>query len=84
MTVKPNASHHVRTNPALSRILSHNLKKNRPDCRIESSVYTGRQRKNYCFSVDGACKLCDNFPSKQWAVITTTVLVKKPAHLQLM
>ena len=31
----------------------------RPDCKIESNVTTGRQKKIDCFSVDGICYHCD-------------------------
>ena len=30
----------------------------RPECRIESNVTTGRQKKTDCFSVDGICNHC--------------------------
>ena len=31
----------------------------RPECRIESNVTTGRQKKIDCFSVDGICNHCN-------------------------
>ena len=31
----------------------------RPECRIQSTVTTGRQKKIHCFSVDGICNHCD-------------------------
>ena len=31
----------------------------RPDCKIESNVTTGRQKKIDCFSVDGTCYHCN-------------------------
>ena len=31
----------------------------RPECRIESNVTTGRQKKTDCFSVDGFCNHCN-------------------------
>ena len=30
-----------------------------PECRIESNIATGRQKKIYCFSVDGNCNNCN-------------------------
>ena len=35
-------------------VLSY-FQQTRPDCRIESNVTTGRQKKIDCFSVDGIC-----------------------------
>ena len=36
------------------------FKHSRPDCKIESNVTTGRQKKNDCFSVHGNCDhFCD-------------------------
>ena len=31
----------------------------RPECRIESNVTTGKQKKIDCFSVDGICNHCN-------------------------
>ena len=31
----------------------------RPDCKIESNVTTGRQKKTDCLSVDGICYHCN-------------------------
>ena len=31
----------------------------RPASKIESNVTTGRQKKIYCFNVDGICKYCN-------------------------
>ena len=31
----------------------------RPECRIESNITTGRQKKIDCFSVDGICNDCN-------------------------
>ena len=39
-------------------ILSY-FQQSRPDCRIESNVSTGRQKKIDCFSVDGNCYHCN-------------------------
>ena len=39
-------------------VLSY-FQKNRPDCKIESNVTTGRQKKIDCFSVDGVCYPCN-------------------------
>ena len=35
------------------------FQQSRPECKIESNVATGRQKKNDCFSVDGSCKHCN-------------------------
>ena len=39
-------------------VLSY-LQRSRPDCKIESNVTTGRQKKIDCFSVDGICYHCN-------------------------
>ena len=39
-------------------VLSYFLQ-SRPECKIESNVTTGRQKKIDCFSVDGICYDCD-------------------------
>ena len=39
-------------------ILSH-FQSVRPDCRIESNITTGRQKKNGCFSLGGVCNHCN-------------------------
>ena len=36
------------------------FQQSQPDCRTESNVTTGRQKKNDCFSVDGICYHCNN------------------------
>ena len=41
-----------------SVVLSY-FQQSRPDCKIESNVTTGRQRKIDCFSVDGICYHCN-------------------------
>ena len=35
------------------------FQQSRPDCKIESNVTTGRQKKIDCFSVDGICYHCN-------------------------
>ena len=35
------------------------FQQSRPDCKIESNVTTGRQKKIDCFSVDGVCYHCN-------------------------
>ena len=40
-------------------ILSY-FQQSRPDCKIESNVTTGRQKKIDCFSVDGICDHCNS------------------------
>ena len=35
------------------------FQQSRPDCKIESNVTSGRQKKIHCFSVDGICFLCN-------------------------
>ena len=39
-------------------VLSY-FQRTRPECRIESNVTTGRQKKIDCFSVDGICNHCN-------------------------
>ena len=39
-------------------VLSY-FQQTRPECRIESNVTTGRQKKIDCFSVDGICNQCN-------------------------
>ena len=39
-------------------VLSY-FQQSRPDCKIESNVTTGRQKKIDCFSVDGICYHCN-------------------------
>ena len=39
-------------------VLSY-FQQTRPECRIESNVTTGRQKKIDCFSVDGNCNHCN-------------------------
>ena len=39
-------------------VLSY-FQQSRPDCKIESNVTTGRQKKTDCFSVDGICYHCN-------------------------
>ena len=39
-------------------VLSY-FQRTRPECKIESNVTTGRQKKNECFSVDGICYRCN-------------------------
>ena len=39
-------------------VLSY-FQQSRPDCKIESNVTTGRQKKIDCFSVDGICYYCN-------------------------
>ena len=39
-------------------VLSY-FQQSRPDCKIESNVTTGRQKKIDCFSVDGVCYHCN-------------------------
>ena len=34
------------------------FQQSRPECKIESNVTTGRQKKSHCFSVDGICYHC--------------------------
>ena len=40
-------------------VLSY-FQQSRPDCKIESNVTTGRQKRIDCFSVDGICYHCNN------------------------
>ena len=40
-------------------VLSY-FQQSRPDCKIESNITTGRQKKIDCFSADGICYHCSN------------------------
>ena len=60
-------------------VLSY-FQQSRPDCKIESNVTTGRQKKNDCFSVDGFCYHC-NTVFEAMGVTITTVPVKKHVPL---
>ena len=43
------------------------FQQSRPDCKIESNVTTGRQKKIDCFSVDGICYHCNTvFEAMGW------------------
>ena len=53
-TTRQNKSHSFE-NMVLSYFQS------RPQCKIESNVTTGRQKKIDCFSVDGICNHCNTF-----------------------
>ena len=59
-------------------VLSY-FQQTRPECRIESNVTTGRQKRIDCFNVDGICNHC-NTVLKQRVVISTSVHVKKLAR----
>ena len=59
-------------------VLSY-FQQSRPDCKIESNVTTGRQKKIDCFSVD-VIFIIITLSLKQWSVISTTVGVKKLAR----
>ena len=51
----------ARQNKSLSfenMVLSY-FQRCRPDCKIESNVTTGRQKKTDCFCVDGICYHCN-------------------------
>ena len=56
-------------------VLSY-FQQSQPDCKIESNVTTGRQKKIDCFSVDVICYHLKLF-LKPWGVTITTVLVEK-------
>ena len=57
-------------------VLSY-FQQSRPDCKIESNVTTGRQKKIDCLSVDGICYHCNTVFLKLWGVTITTVHVRK-------
>ena len=69
-TARQNKSHSFG-----NMVLSY-FQQSRPDCKIESYVTTGRQKKNDCFNVDGICYHC-NTALKLWGVTITTVHAKK-------
>ena len=47
-----------KTRPLENMVLSF-FQKTHPECKIESNVTTGRQKKIDCFSVDGICNHCN-------------------------
>ena len=51
------------------------FQRTRPECRIESFVTTGRQKKIDCFTVDGFCSHC-NTVFEAMDAFTTPVPVK--------
>ena len=44
---------------SFEKMLLSYFQQSRPDCKIESNVTTGRQKKIDCFSVDGICYHCN-------------------------
>ena len=48
----------IKTRSFENMVLSY-FQQARPECRIESNVTTGRQKKIDCFSVDGICNHCN-------------------------
>ena len=69
-TARPNKSRSFE-----NMVLSY-FQQSRPDCKFESNVTTGRQKKIDCFSVDGICYHCITV-SEARGVTITTVPVKK-------
>ena len=57
MIGRPNASHHAKTNPSPEKMVLSYFQTTQPDCRIDSNVTTGRQKKLHCFIVDGVCNI---------------------------
>ena len=55
------------------------FEQNRPECKIESNVTTGRQKDIDCFSVDGICNHC-NTVFEAMGCYSTIVHVKKLAR----
>ena len=45
---------------SLENIVLSYFQRSQPDCKIESNVTTGRQKKNDGFSVDGICYHCNS------------------------
>ena len=50
---------HLKKSHSFENMLLSFFQQSRPDCKIESNVTTGRQKKIDCFSVDGICYHCD-------------------------
>ena len=50
---------HNKSRSFENMVLSY-FQQSRPDCKIESNVTTGRQKKINCLSVGGICYLCNN------------------------
>ena len=60
MTLNLKNSCHDRTKHGLSKIWSFPyFQQTRPECKVESDVTTGRQKKIDCSSVDGICNHCN-------------------------
>ena len=52
---------------SFENMVSSYFQQTRPECRIESNVTTGRQKKIDCFSVDGICNHCNTvFEAMGW------------------
>ena len=51
-------AHQNKSRSFENMVLSY-FQKSRPDCKIESNVATGRQKKIDCFSVEGICYHCN-------------------------
>ena len=51
-------AHENKSRSFENMVLSY-FQESRTDCKIESNVTTGRQKKNDCFSVDGICYHCN-------------------------
>ena len=49
---------HNKSRSSENMVLSY-FQQSRPDCKIESNITTGRQKKIDCFSVDGICYHCN-------------------------
>ena len=47
-----------KTRPFENMVLSY-FQQTRSECKMESNVTTGRQKKIDCFSLDGICNHCD-------------------------
>ena len=52
-TARQNKSH------SLENMVMSYFQQSQPECKIESNVTTGRQKKTDCFSVDGICYHCN-------------------------
>ena len=60
-------------------VLSY-FQQTRPECKIESNIATGRQKKIDCFSVDGICYHCNTVVEAMGLLISFTVHAKKLAR----
>ena len=73
----------ARRNKSLSfenMVLSY-FQQSRPDCKIESNVTTGRQKKIDCFSVDAICYHCSTVFEASYGVLLSLLPLSRSTSL---